>query len=101
MDWQRNGATIRQSGRVHYSSHGPEEFSLRIRKVSPDDLGNYTCSLKISATGKEVESASLLLDRLPPPPVFVGLRDGLNETSQLLTWTGILLRSCLCFEIIY
>lgn len=86
MVWQKDGARVRQSGRVHYYNHSPEEFSLRVRKVSGDDLGNYTCSLKLSS--KLVDSATLVLDRLPPPPVFVGLRDGLNETSQLLTWTG-------------
>jgi len=84
--WQKNGAPVRQSGRVHYSSHSPEEFSLRVRAVSTEDLGNYTCSLKVS--GRQVESATLLLDTLPPPPVFVRLRDGLNETEQLLSWTG-------------
>ena len=87
VSWLRDGAPISQSGRVHYShSHG-EEFSLRLRSVSASDLGNYTCSLKLSS--KLVDSATLVLDRLPPPPVFVGLRDGLNETSQLLTWTGM------------
>lgn len=71
---------------LNYNSHSPEEFSLRVRAVSTEDLGNYTCSLKVS--GRQVESATLLLDTLPPPPVFVRLRDGLNETEQLLSWTG-------------
>ena len=30
----------------------------------------------------------MVLGLLPPPPVFVDLRDRVNETSQLLTWTG-------------
>ena len=30
----------------------------------------------------------MVLGLLPPPPVFVELRDRVNQTSQLLTWTG-------------
>ena len=30
----------------------------------------------------------MVLGLLPPPPVFVDLRDRVNQTSQLLTWTG-------------
>ena len=88
MSWLRDGAPIHQSGRVHYShSHG-EEFSLRLRSVSASDLGNYTCSLSLADSGGHLDSATILLDKRPPPPLFVGLQDGVNETSQLLTWTG-------------
>ena len=88
VSWLRDGAPISQSGRVHYShSHG-EEFSLRLRTVSASDLGNYTCSLSLVAGARHLDSATIILDKRPPPPLFVGLKDGVNRTSQLLTWTG-------------
>merc|ERR1712183_809848 len=79
VSWLRDGAAILQSGRVHYSHSQGQEFSLRLRSVSASDLCNYTCSLSVAA---------IILDKRPPPPLFVGLQDGVNQTSQLLTWTG-------------
>jgi len=91
VSWLRDGAPILQSGRVHYSHSQGEEFSLRLRSVSASDLGNYTCRLSQATSGGSgghLDSATILLDIRPPPPLFVGLQDGVNETSQLLTWTG-------------
>ena len=88
VSWLRDGAAIRQSGRVHYSHSQGQEFSLRLRSVSASDLGNYTCSLSLGASTRQLDSATILLDKRPPPPLFVGLKDGVNQSSQLLTWTG-------------
>ena len=92
--WSRDNVPIKQTSRVHsIHSEQSEVFSLRIRSLGPGDLGNYTCSLNLdNAAGAVktdvVDSASMVLGLLPPPPVFVDLRDRVNETSQLLTWTG-------------
>ena len=88
VSWLRDGAPITQSGRVHYSHSQAEDFSLRLRTVSASDLGNYTCSLSVAASTRQLHSATIILDKRPPPPLFVGLQDGVNQTSQLLTWTG-------------
>jgi len=88
VSWLRDGATILQSGRVHYSHSEGEEFSLRLRSLSASDLGNYTCSLSLAGSARHLDSATIILDKRPPPPLFVGLQDGVNQTSQLLSWTG-------------
>ena len=88
VSWLRDGAAILQSGRVHYSQTEGEEFSLRLRSVSASDLGNYTCSLSLAGSARQLDSATIILDKRPPPPLFVGLQDGVNQTSQLLSWTG-------------
>ena len=88
VSWLRDGAAILQSGRVHYSHSEGEEFSLRLRSVSASDLANYTCSLSLAGSARHLDSATIILDKRPPPPLFVGLQDGVNQTSQLLSWTG-------------
>ena len=89
VTWRRGTAPVAQSSRVH-SLHTAREaadpeagllVSLRIRAVTRPDLGNYSCSLGSGG-------ASLVLDTLPPPPVFTSKKDGINQTSQLLSWTG-------------
>jgi len=94
VTWAKDSVEIKQSSRVHsVHSEQSEVFSLRIRALGPGDLGNYTCSLALDNTAGAVktdvvDSTSMVLGLLPPPPVFVELRDRVNQTSQLLTWTG-------------
>jgi len=91
VSWMKNNIPISQSSRVH-SVHthrlGTDIFSLRIRSLNPRDLGNYSCNLNMDGSNKELDSVSMVVDKLPPPPVFLSRTDRVNETSQLLTWTG-------------
>ena len=62
---------------------------FRIRNLRARDLGNYSCSVGMDGGNKELDVASMMVDKLPPPPVFIAKSDRVNESSQLLTWTGM------------
>ena len=74
---------------MHNHNKKQDEFNLRIRSMSAMDLGNYTCSLAMdNALSSPVDSVTMLVDKLPPPPEFYSKKDRVNATSQLLSWTG-------------
>ena len=57
VTWARNNVAIKQSSRVHsVHSKQSEVFSLRIRGLSPGDLGNYTCGLALDNTSGAVKT---------------------------------------------
>jgi len=92
VSWFKDNIPIVQSSRVHgMHNHNKkqDEFNLRIRSMSAMDLGNYTCSLAMdNALSSPVDSVTMLVDKLPPPPEFYSKKDRVNATSQLLSWTG-------------
>ena len=90
MTWYKNNVPIIQSSRIHsVHSHNKrqDQFNLRIRSLAPMDFGNYTCGV-LDNTGSQVDGDNMVVDKLPPPPAFYSRTDRVNETSQLLTWTG-------------
>ena len=92
VNWYKNHVPIIQSGRIHsvhnHNKH-KDQYSLRLRSVSLLDLGNYSCGLAMdNAPGHQLDMATIVLDKLPPPPEFYSRKDRVNDTSQLLTWTG-------------
>jgi len=90
VTWYKNNVPIIQSSRIHsVHSHNKrqDQFNLRIRSLAPMDFGNYTCGV-LDNTGSQVDGDNMVVDKLPPPPAFYSRTDRVNETSQLLTWTG-------------
>ena len=70
-----------------YQQH-PDTFILKLRR-SEVKLGNYSCTVN-SLDMTEKDTATVVIGRLPPPPIFKPEPDRLS-TSKRRIWVDLLL----------
>jgi len=87
VTWSLAGARLLQSSRLHTYQKHPDMYILVVRQAAMKDMGDYSCTVS-NMEGKVLDSKTITVDQIPPPPAFIPEPDRVNSSSQLLTWTG-------------
>lgn len=91
--WSKDGIPIIPSPSQHYyEGPGGVNHYLKVRTPTIIDvesvLGNYTCLVTNLQDNQIEDSKTIIVDKLPPPPTFCNEPDGVNKTSQIISWNG-------------
>ena len=87
VTWSLSGTRLLQSSKLHTYQKHPDKYILVVRQATMKDMGDYSCTVS-NMEGKVIDSKTITVDQIPPPPAFIPEPDRVNSSSQLLTWTG-------------